>query len=223
MKFASYTIFILLFFSILISPVWAKDPETSACLDQMSPLINTKNQVEDLDGIWGLFQKNSDLELYSIQSLNLDKGINSILFNLNYLCNTLNGIPLDELSDYVSKSITVKGEARFKKELIDIGRNVTQVNIWIEYSKFAVANQHRVLLPKKMTQTLQLSKPHLDKYREIAETIRRKENISTIIIKTENLIHQIDEFLEKDPYLSLAIYENSQIPYVDWDENHGGS
>jgi hypothetical protein len=223
MKSASYTIFILLFFSILITPAWAKNPKISACLDQMSPLNNNKEKVEDLDGIWGLFQKTSELKIYSVQGINLDRGIQSILFHLDYLCNTLNGIPLDELSVYVSKSITEKGEARFKKELIDIGRNMTQVEIWIEYSNFAVANQHRVLLPKNIAQTIQLSKPHLDKYLELAETIRRKENISTIIKQAQNLIHQIDRFLEKDPYLSLAIYENSQIPYVDWDENHGGS
>ncbi len=223
MKSASYTIFILLFFSILITPAWAKNPKISACLDQMSPLNNNKEKVEDLDGIWGLFQKTSELKIYSVQGINLDRGIQSILFHLDYLCNTLNGIPLDELSVYVSKSITEKGEARFKKELIDIGRNMTQVEIWIEYSNFAVANQYRVLLPKNIAQTIQLSKPHLDKYLELAETIRRKENISTIIKQAQNLIHQIDRFLEKDPYLSLAIYENSQIPYVDWDENHGGS
>ena len=53
----------------------------------------------------------------------LDNKINTILYHLEYLCNTIDGIPFDELSDYVSTNLAEKGAEKFKNELIILGKS----------------------------------------------------------------------------------------------------
>ena len=223
MKPVFFALIVLFNLIIFAQPGWAYDKETIACLEQIKPLLKKKDQVAELDGIWGLFQKTPEFWDNSTQSINLDRSINTILFHLDYLCTTLHGIPFNELANYVSKNLAEKDEAQFRKELLVLGRGKEELDIWFKFITFAIANEHRVLLPQNISRTIKLSTPYFEKYLELAENIERKEGLNIIIEQTENLIDQIDLFLNSDPSLSQSVFENSQVPYVDWDENHGGS
>ena len=217
---ASLILFIIF---TLASSSWADPSEISICRKQITPLKGLAEQVAELDGIWGLFQKSPELQDNSALSINLDKSVNSIIFHLEFLCDTVYGIPFDELSDYISASIEEKGEEKFKQELIVLGKNEGQIKVWFEFSKFAVANRHRTLDPEKISHSIRLSHPLIKSYFELAKKIDRKEGIRTVIQEAKILTSQIKNFLKTDPYISQAIHENLQIPYADWDENYGGS
>ena len=222
MKFT--TVFLIILFNIVaILPVWADSEESSACLQRVVPLQATMEKVTELDGIWGIFQKTSELQNHSVQGINLDKKIHSILFHLDYLCNTIDGIPFDELSDYVSTNLKEKGAEEFKKELIILGKSEGEIEVWFEFSEFAVANRHRPLDPQKIFRTIQSSQPFVKKYFEIADRINHRKDMGSIIQETQSLTNQIENFSKTDPYMSQAIYENSRVPYADFDENYGGS
>ncbi|MZH02927.1 MAG: hypothetical protein F3745_05915 [Nitrospinae bacterium] len=180
-------------------------------------------QVAELDGVWGLFQKNSELQNDSVLSINLDKAVNSIIFHLGFLCDTIDGIPFDELSDYVTVNLEKKGKEKFKQELIILGKSEGQIKVWFEFAKFAVENRYRALDPEKISQSIEAAHPLITTYVELAKRINRKENLDTVINTTQTLKEQIDSFFKTDPYMSQALHENSQIPYADWDENYGGS
>ncbi len=184
---------------------------------------NKSEKVAELDGIWGLFQKTAEFQDNSVQGINLDNRINSILFHLDYLCATLDGIPFDELSDYVSTSLTAKGEDNFRKELIILGKSEGEIDVWFEFSKFAVANRYRTLNPQKVFRTIESAQFFVKGYLELAEKINNKKNMDSVIQETQKLTSQIEAFFKTDPYMSQAIYENAQIPYADWDEDVGGS
>jgi hypothetical protein len=219
----STTSLILFIIFTLATPSWADPSEISICRKQITPLKRLGEQVAELDGVWGLFQKNPELQDNSALSINLDKSVNSIIFHLEFLCDTVYGIPFDELSDYVSVSIAEKGEEKFKQELIILGKNEDQIKVWFEFSKFAVANRNRTLDPKKISHSIRLSHPLIKSYLELAKRIDRKENIGTVIQEAKTLTNQIKKIFKTDPYMSQAILENAQIPYADWDENYGGS
>lgn len=210
-------------FCTLLPPIWASPAEKSTCLKQVALLKVPRDQVAEFDGIWGLFQKNAELQGFSALSINLDKMINSMIFHLEYLCDTIDGIPFDELSDYVSTNLTEKGAQKFKEELIVLGRNEGQIEVWFEFTKFAVANRYRVLQPEKIALTSQSAQPFIKRYLQLAKRIDRKENLGSVIEEAQTQTNQIQTFFETDPYMSQAIHENSQIPFVDWDENYGGS
>jgi len=219
----SAALLFLFVFLTLVPSTWAGPAEISTCLKQVVPLKGLGEQVAELDGIWGLYQKNSELQDNSALSINLDKAVNSIIFHLEFLCETIDGIPFDELSDYVSVNLEEKGEEKFKQELIILGKNEGQIKVWFEFSKFAVANRYRVLDPEKIMHSIQSAHPLIKGYLELAKRIDRKEEIGSVIQETQGLTEQIDNFFKTDPYMSQALHENSQIPYADWDENYGGS
>ena len=210
-------------FFTLVSTSWAGPSEISTCRKQIIPLKELGEQVAELDGVWGLFQKRPELQDHSSLSINLDKSINSIIFHLEFLCDTIDGIPFDELSDYVSVSLAEKGAEKFKQELIILGKNEGQIKVWFEFSKFAVANRYRALDPEKISHSIQVSQPLIKSYLELAKRIDRKESIESVIQETKSLKEQIENFFKTDAYMSQSIHENAQIPYADWDENYGGS
>ena len=216
------TLIIFIFFSLVTSS-WAGPAEILTCRKQIIHLKVLGEQVAELDGIWGLFQKRPELQGNSALSINLDRSVNSIIFHLEFLCDTIDGIPFDELSDYVSVSLAEKGAEKFKQELIILGKNEGQIKVWFEFSKFAVANRYRALDPENISHSIRLSHPLIKSYLELAKRIDRKEDIGSVIQEAKSLTDQIENFFKTDPYMSQAIHENAQIPYADWDENYGGS
>ncbi len=210
-------------FFVSVSSSWAGPAEIASCLQQVTPMKVQRDQVADLDGIWGLFQKKAALQGSSVEGISLDNRVNSILFHLEYLCNTIDGIPFDELADYVSTNLTEKGEEKFRKELIILGKNESQIKAWFEFSIFANENRYRALDPQKIYHTIQVAHPLIKEYLALAERISRKKDMGSVIQETRDLTGQIDTFFKTNPYISQAFHENSQIPYADWDENYGGS
>jgi hypothetical protein len=217
---ASLIIFITLY---LVPFLWASPSEVLTCHKQIIHPKALGEQVAELDGIWGLFQKRPKLQGNSALSINLDRLVNSIIFHLEFLCDTIDGIPFDELSDYISVNLTEKGAEKFKQELLILGKNEGQIKVWFEFSKFAVANRYRALDPEKIFHSIQTSKPLIKSYLELAKRIDRKEGMESVIQETKSLKDQIENFFKTDAYMSQALHENSQIPYADWDENYGGS
>ena len=123
------------FFLFAISNItFANQGPISKCHSQINPLHQERDKVSQLDGIWGLFEKNSVLQGNSVLAINIDRKINSIIFHLQYLCDTLNGIPMNEVARYVRDGIEEKGENRFRKELIDLGKPETEIDIWFEFT-----------------------------------------------------------------------------------------
>jgi len=216
-------ILILFVFVVSVSPSWAGPAEISACLKQVNPLKAERDQVAELDGVWGLFQKTEELQNNSALAITLDNKINSILFHLDYLCNTTDGIPFDELALYVSTGLAEKGEEKFREELIILGKSEGEIEVWFKFSKFAVANRYRALDPKTISSTIQSAHPFINRYLQLAEKINSKKDVGSVIQEAQKLTNHVETFFEIDPYMSQAIHENSQVPYADWDENYGGS
>ena len=218
------TIFLTLFiFCTSVTSLLASPSEIPLCHKQLSLLKNPREEVASYDGVWGLFQKNKELQGSSVEGISLDKLINSMIFNLEFLCDTIDGIPFDELSDYVTVNLTEKGEKKFRQELIILGKNEEQIDVWFKFAKFAVAKRYRALDAKKVHATIQSAEHFVKSYLELAKRINSKIKLDLVIQETQNLTKNIQKFLESDLYLSQAIHENSQIPYADWDENYGGS
>jgi hypothetical protein len=222
MRFAVFLFLVKLIF-VSTLPAEADTPEQIECLKQIVPLHRDREKVAELDGIWGLFQKTSDFQNNSAQGLSLDNKINSILFHLEFLCTTLDGIPFDELSDYVSSGLAEKGVEAFKNELINMGKSEGEIGVWFEFSKFSIAHLHRPLDPNKVSDTIKSSQPFINQYLILAERINHQQDLGTVIESAKFLTQQIELFFKTDTYMSQAIYENSQIPYADFDENYGGS
>jgi hypothetical protein len=217
--------FLLVFFIFYtsISSTWASSIEISTCHKEVNHLKSPREQVADYDGIWGLFQKNKELQGSSVEGISLDKEINSMIFHLEFLCETIDGIPFDELSDYISVNLAEKGEEKFRQELIVLGKNERQIEVWFKFAKFAVENRYRALDPQIIFNSIRSATPFIKNYLELAKKIDRKKDLHLVVEEVKSLTNEIQTFFLTDPYMSQSFRENAQIPYADWDENYGGS
>ena len=62
---------------------YANTEDITKCYDQIKPLHLERERVAELDGMWGLFEKNRGLQNNSVTAINLDRKVNSIIFHLN--------------------------------------------------------------------------------------------------------------------------------------------
>jgi len=201
----------------------ANQSPISKCHSQIVPLHKERDKVSQLDGIWGLFEKNGELQGNSVVAINLDRKINSIIFHLKYLCDTLNGIPMNEVARYVRDGIEKKGESGFRKELIDLGKPETEIDIWFKFTRFSLKNKKRSLDLDSIFNSINRAFSFVYSYVSIAEKIDNKKFDGSIIKTVKKLSSEIDIFFISDKLMNQALTENRNIPYVDINESSGGS
>ena len=202
---------------------YGNNEDISQCHAQIKPLHLQRERVAQLDGMWGLFEKNRELQNNSVAAINLDRKVNSIIFHLEYLCDTLNGIPMNEVARYVRDGINENGEDNFRKELIILGKNEAEIKIWFEFTDFSLKNEERSLNLNTIFQSITNSAPFINLYAALAQKINRREIDDSIVKNVSELSSKIELFFETDNYMNQALTENKNIPYVDINESSGGS
>ena len=202
---------------------YANTEDISECYDQIKPLHLERERVAELDGMWGLFEKNRDLQNNSVTAINLDRKVNSIIFHLEYLCETLNGIPMNEVARYVRDGINKYGEDSFRKELIILGKSEADIKVWFEFTNFSLKNEERLLNLNTVFESIKNSSPFINSYVSLAQKINRREIDDSIVKNVSELSSKIELFFETDNYMNQALTENKNIPYVDINESSGGS
>jgi hypothetical protein len=207
---------------------FASEKGISECHLHIKPLHIERERVAELDGIWGLFEKNRELQGNSAIAIDLDKKINSIIFHLEYLCDTLNGIPMNEVARYVRDGIQTKGEEGFRKELIVLGKTEAEIDIWFEFTHFSLKNKERPLKLKSVLKSIKDSASFISSYASLAQKINRREiedssKMGSFKNRAIELSKNIERFFKSDPYMHQALRENANIPYYDINESSGGS
>ena len=202
---------------------YGNNENISQCHEKIKPLHLKRERVAQLDGMWGLFEKNRELQNNSVTAINLDRKVNSIIFHLEYLCATLNGIPMNEVARYVRDGINEYGEDNFRKELIILGKNEAEIKIWFEFTDFSLKNEERSLNLNTIFQSITNSAPFINLYAALAQKINRREIDDSIVKNVSELSSKIELFFETDSYMNQALTENKNIPYVDINESTGGS
>ena len=202
---------------------YGNNEDISQCHAQIKPLHLQRERVAQLDGMWGLFEKNRELQNNSVAAINLDRKVNSIIFHLEYLCDTLNGIPMNEVARYVRDGINENGKDNFRKELIILGKNEAEIKIWFEFTDFSLKNEERSLNLNTIFQSITNSAPFINLYAALAQKINQREIDDSIVKNVSELSRKIELLFETDSYMNQALTENKNIPYVDINESTGGS
>ena len=193
------------------------------CHQLVVPLIKANDSIALNGGLWGYFEKDPFLRKYSTQAVQLDSRINKVFFLLNYLCETKNGIPFNDLATYISRSIANKGEPAFKEELIILGKTSKQINNWFNFFMFAQSHRFRTLNSSTIRATINKAIPLINNYVSLEKNINQSIQSKVILKNTEALRIKIDRFFSSDPYITQALDEISHVPYWDINESTGGS
>ena len=209
--------------SILLTSFVSTALADPPCHELVTPLIKTNDSIALNGGLWGYFEKDPFLRKYSTQAVQLDSRINKVFFLLNYLCETKNGIPFNDLATYISRSIANKGEPAFKEELIILGKTSKQINNWFNFFMFAQSHRFRTLNSSTIRATINKAIPLINNYVSLEKNINQSIESKVILKNTEALRIKIDRFFSSDPYITQALDEISHVPYWDTNESTGGS
>ncbi len=197
--------------------------EAEPCREEIRALEAKRDNVAAQDGLWTLFERSPELRNDSSLAMQVDSSANKLIANLIYLCETQQGVPLTELADFVQRKVAEQGAERFKQEMILLGKPPKEIDVWIEYAEIAVRNQKRTLKPETIHTSIVQGEKLMDAYARIAERLENPQDVGSLRATFLKLKQNMERFFASDPYVSLAILENVQIPYWDIDENHGGS
>jgi len=209
--------------SILLTSFVSTVFASPSCHELVAPLIKTNDSIALNGGLWGYFEKDPFLRKYSAQAVQLDSRINKVFFLLNYLCETKNGIPFNDLATYISRSIANKGEPAFKEELIILGKTSKQINNWFNFFMFAQSHRFRTLNSSTIRVTINKAIPLINNYVSLEKNINQSIQSKVILKNTGALRIKIDRFFLGDPYITQALDEISHVPYWDINESTGGS
>jgi len=209
--------------SILLTSFVSTVFASPSCHELVAPLIKTNDSIALNGGLWGYFEKDPFLRKYSTQAMQLDSRVNKVFFLLNYLCETKNGIPFNDLATYISRSITNKGQSAFKEELIILGKTSKQIKSWFDFFKFAQSHRLRILNSSTILASINKAIPLISNYVSLEKNINQSKQSKVILENAGALIIKIDGFLSNASYITQALDEISHVPYWDINESTGGS
>jgi len=185
------------------------------CRDLLQPIDNQVASVKDRGGVWEAFEKRSLFRNHSTVALHLDQKAIALIYTLDYICHSLNGIPRNDVSNYILPLWREKGEQEFIKYQIDgYGYALEEVMTWVEYAKYYEKNYKRKLDFAQVQKTMEKSKPLVDRFVDIVHKVRKTNNVKEVVEKSKALIGEFANLHKTDPVLKQADHENAAIPHA---------
>lgn len=209
--------------ALLFHPHLALGSQKKPCLDLIRPLQDKKDKVEAQGGLWGVFERSDHLKSHSQEAMALDSKISEVLFTLKYLCKTRDGVPLNDLAEYILNNVERKGKEDFRKELGVLGKPKEVIDKWLKFAEGAAQNRTRQLEMDSIKDTIHGAESLINRYGKISDKALQSPDPNPVLPETRTLIEDISIFEKENPCMLKAFQEQSRIPFWDIDENHGGS
>ena len=206
---------------ISIGTAWS-ETESQKCHQQLSPLEKTKSAIIGEGGMWALFERYKVFREKSSQAMQLDSKIQQLVWLLDYLCETVEGVPFNELASYLAENLKEKSKPQFKKELVILGKTEAEIDIWFVFSDISLKNKTRKLNTETLYNSIKKAAPLVQQYKRLTEDIEKSQSAKQVE-NVDNLYRAIEQLESSDSYLAQALLETSQVPHWDVDESTGGS
>lgn len=212
--------FLFFISAILIVPwLWGwAEAGKNACTEMAHPLHSKVNAIKDRGGMWARFERGRKLQNHSALALKVDSKVIGLMFTLDYLCSTLDGIPFNDVAEYIVPQIKKIGEEGFIKKHVDLGHDMKDVTDWVNYGKFSEENRSRKLELAQIKKTMAQAKSPVERYERL---YKKTQEVDAVIAETKALIADIEKIHATDPYLIQADYENGQVPFSSILSNSG--
>ena len=206
-------IFVLILSSFLCHSAQANN--FNACLGLLQPIDNQVASVKARGVVWEAFEKRSLYRNHSTVALHLDQKAIALIYTLDYICHSLNGIPRNDVSNYILPLWREKGEKEFIKYQTDgYGYAFEEVMTWVQYAKYYEKNYKRKLDFAQVQKTMEKCKPLVDRFVDIVYKVRKTNKVKEVVEKSKALIEEFTNLHKTDPVLKQADHENAAIPHA---------
>jgi hypothetical protein len=203
------------FFILILIPVHVAQANSQTCYALLQPIDNQVASVKAQGGVWEAFEKRSNFRDHSTVALHLDQKAIALIYTLDYICEALNSIPTNDISNYILPMWRERGEKEFiKYQTGGYGYAVEEVLTWVEYAKYFEKNHTRKLDFAKVQETMKNSESFINRFVGIVKKVRKTNKVKEVVEESKALIADFAKFHKEDPILKQADDENTAIPHA---------
>ena len=209
----------------LVAKITTKKPglivttDVVSCLDRLESLDLRRTLVQKFGGMWGAFERNVDSKPYSFYGMQLDSNVNKMVFSLRYLCQTSEGVPLNSVAIEFKKLMQDYGREDTIKILLSRGEHPEDIEAFLNYEEFARKIRERIIDFKVISPRLDQAERLIDLYEELSNKSIDEQSIGTFLSNSVTLLKVMNEFLQTDQVMAMALNEDGLVPYHHVDQD----
>ena len=209
----------------LVAKITTKKPglivttDVVSCLDRLESLDLRRTLVQKFGGMWGAFERNVDSKPYSFYGIQLDSNVNKMVFSLRYLCQTSEGVPLNNVAIEFKKLIQDHGREEAVKILLSRGEHPEDIEVFLNYEEFARKIRERKIDFKVISPRLDQAERLIDLYEELSNKSIDEQSTDTFLSNSVTLLKVMNEFLQTDQMMVMALNEDGLVPYHHVDQD----
>ena len=197
---------------LLLSP--AKADNIEICNNLFRPIENKAHGIKSRGGVWALFEKREIYRKYAIVGLHVDSKITSLMYTINYVCESHEGIPLNALANQVVPTMKERGREGFIEYYLTLAHSLEEITIWADYVDYYNANYKRKLDFNLTKKTIEMAGTFFERYTALDKKIRSTNDVEEVAKEGNAIIEDIKQFHTTDPILKQVNFENLKIPHA---------
>ena len=209
----------------LVAKITTKKPglivttDVVSCLDRLESLDLRRTLVQKFGGMWGALERNVGSKPYSFYGMQLDSNVNKIVFSLRYLCQTSEGVPLNNVAIEFKKLMQDHGREEAVKILLSRGEHPEDIEVFLNYEEFARKIRERKIDFKVINPRLDQAELLIDLYEELSNKSIDEQSTDTFLSNSVTLLKVMNEFLQTDQIMVMALNEDGLVPYHHIDQD----
>ena len=209
----------------LVAKITTKKPglivttDVVSCLDRLESLDLRRTLVQKFGGMWGAFERNVGSKPYSFYGMQLDSNVNKMVFSLRYLCQTSEGVPLNNVAIEFKKLMQDHGREEAVKILLSRGEHPEDIEVFLNYEEFARKIRERKIDFKVINPRLDQAELLIDLYEELSNKSIDEQSTDTFLSNSVTLLKVMNELLQKDQMMVMALNEDGLVPYHHIDQD----
>ena len=190
-----------------------------SCLDRLKSLDLRRTLVQKFGGMWGAFERNEDSKPYSFYGMQLDSNVNKMVFSLRYLCQTSEGVPLNNVAIEFKKLMQDHGREEAIRILLSRGEHPKDIEVFLNYEEFARKIRERKIDFKVINPRLDQAELLIDLYEELSNDSIDEQSTDTFLSNSVTLFKVMNKFLQTDEMMVMALNEDGLVPYYHVDQD----
>ena len=193
--------------------------DKTSCLTRLNPLDVGRTAIQKAGGMWHAFERNMDSKPYSFKGMQLVSNTNKMFFSLKYLCQTSQGVPLNDLAVELNKLIEVHGREKAEKLLITRGEHPEDAKKLLDYEEFARKISARKIDFKMIDPRFGRAERLMDLYEDLSKRPIDEKSMNAFLSDSVTLLKVLNEFIQMDQIMAMALKEDTSVPYHHEDQD----
>ncbi|MBT3921638.1 MAG: hypothetical protein HOF21_03590 [Nitrospina sp.] len=201
----------------LITPLMlnsAMADNTKECFNLFSPIENTANAIKSRGGVWALIEKREIYRKHATIGLHVDSKISSLIYTINYVCDSQEGMPINSVANQVVPMMKERGLEAFIEHYLTLSHPLEEIKVWAKYADYFEANRHRKLDFNRTKNTIESARKFFERYTALDHKISSTNDTEAVAKEGQAIIDDIKQFHATDPILKQVNAENMEIPHA---------